>query len=162
MKLEKKTAVLIIVGVVIFAAIIVCAYLYGPSWPTMPQATGPAPVHAPQGQVVAGFPKDLILDSEVQVANSYTVHYSSNMHQYTVQWNSSSSVASIYNNYLGYLPTHGWTIMNRFTARPDLRGLYATETNTTSSANVNVTIAVRGMGSQVSVNYAVTENPMAK
>ncbi|MGC9599334.1 MAG: hypothetical protein ABSE18_03040 [Minisyncoccia bacterium] len=160
MKLEKKTAVLIIVGVIIFAAIILYAYLYGPSWPTSPQATGPAPVHALQGQVVAGFPQDLILDSGAQVNNSYSVNYSSSTNQYTVQWNSSSAVARIYNDYLAYFPTHGWTVTNRFTTRPDLRGLYAV--NASSSASANVTIAVQGAGSEVSVSYAVTENPMVK
>jgi hypothetical protein len=121
-------------------------------------ATGPATLHAPQGQVAAGFPKELILDKGVQVSNSYTVSYSSTTNQYTVQWNSPSTAASIYNSYFAYLPTHGWTITNRFTTHPGMLGLYATKTSATSSASVSVTITVQSTGSQASASYAVTEN----
>ncbi len=99
---------------------------------------GPAPVYAPQGQMIAGFPTGLILDHNVKATNSYAINYSSSTNLYVVQWDSSSSVAALYNAYLAYLPANGWTITNRFTDRPDLRGFYAV--NNLTSANVNITI----------------------
>ena len=143
---------MIIAAVVILTAIALYAYRYGRPLP--PQASGPPPVYAPQGQIIAGFPKELILDHNVQASNSYAINYSSSTNLYVVQWNSSSSVAGLYNAYLAYLPTHGWTITNRFTNRPDLRGFYAVKNSASSSANVNITITTLGTGSQVSVGYA--------
>jgi hypothetical protein len=152
-KAGKKTVIVIVVVAVVLAGI--ALYARWTARQSAPQSTGPAPVYAPKGQMVAGFPTDLILDHNVQAMNSYTINYSTSTHLYVAQWNSSGSVASLYNAYLAYLPAHGWTITNRFTSRPDLRGLYVVKNATSSPASANITITVLGRGSQVSIGYAL-------
>jgi len=58
--------------------------------------------NAPQGQIIAGFPNSLILDSTRTIQESYMLDYKTAA-QYTVQLATKDSVAGEYQKYLDYL-----------------------------------------------------------
>ena len=123
-------------GVVVVIAIVTIIF-----WPSHKSSgpvssNGPAPVYAPQGQLIPQFPKSLILDSSAQVSNSYSIGYSSTTNQYTAQFNSSSSMTMLYNNYKKYLTANGWAITNDITSNDSTRGIYAS--NASSDVEVGI------------------------
>lgn len=134
--------------VVIVVAIIVWAVFgfKGFETPPVPQAA-----FAPQGRLVPQFPTNLILDSNASVSGSYSINYSSSTNQYTAEYNSSSSMASLYSQYKQYLPANGWTITNNITANSNSRGLYAIN----ASSDVAVGIVSQAGGSAVTITYLV-------
>jgi hypothetical protein len=134
-----------VVGVVIVVVIIVVAIWLAMSRPSAPRVT-----FAPQGQLIAGFPKDLLLDNAAIVGNSYTIDYTANLNQYTANWTSpSSTLDGLYNQYLNYFTKNGWTITNS-TNTAVFSGLYAV----TSTADANVTMDDLGSGGlKVTVSY---------
>jgi hypothetical protein len=136
------------VGIVVVVIIVVIALVV--SLRPKPAAR-PIPVFAPQGQLTPSFPKDLVIDSNAQVSNSYSINYDASTNQYTAEWVSSSSLPAVYNDYKTYLANNGWTITNssNVTAASKLGVLYAAS----SSAKVNVTLVSKGSGSDVSVTY---------
>lgn len=107
------------------------------------------PVYAPQGGLISGFPKSLILDAQAQVSGSYGISYSSDTNQYTAEWNSPNSMENLYNVYLNYLQSNQWQIVNRSTQYPNSKGLYATS----GSADVSVAITAQVNGSHVILSY---------
>lgn len=150
---NRKTVILIVVAVVIFVGIIWYALLEGlrplPGTTSAPLAQPGAVAFAPEGELVAGFPKQLIFDNGAAMNGSYSINYSSSTNQYTAAWNSSSSMESLYEAYGAYLPAHGWTILNDVTKFPTSRGLYARN----ASSDVSVAIIAQRSGSQVIVTY---------
>ena len=143
--MQKKNQAWIWVGAVIVVVIVVFALVWKPGSAT---PEGPAPMRAPAGQIVAGFPQQLVLDSSAQVNNSYSLNYASTT-QYTTQVNSSSSVSASFASYQSYFNANGWTILNLSQSSPTVQGLYAT--NATAAATV--TIVTEGSGSQVTITY---------
>jgi len=138
------------VGIVVVVMIVVAFFIWRPG--AKPQvASGPVPVYAPQGQLVPQFPPSLILGTSTIVNGSYAINYTSSTNQYTVEFNSSSSMASLYTSYKQYLSANGWTITNDITKYPTSRGLYASNT----SSSVTVGIAQNNKGSQVTISYVV-------
>ena len=128
-----------------------------------PQAAAPLPVHAPAGQVVAGFPQDLVPGPSstsstngtpgilAGITNSYSINYSSSTNQYTAEWVSASSTATLYTAYTAYVTKNGWTITNHMDS-PSLKGVYAV--NASSSLNIVITPQPSAQGrSKVSVTY---------
>lgn len=150
-KIDMRTVVwmvvvvIVVVGLAWYAAIMRQGGGSGGS----PQAA-PA-VYAPQGQVIQGFPKQLILDNAAVVNNSYSITYSAGADQYTAQWNSSSSVTALYNAYKQYLPANGWTITNDVATPSWFRGLYATD----ASGDASIAISAQGKESQVVITYLI-------
>jgi len=69
--MQKKNQAWIWVGAVIVVVIVVFALVWKPGSAT---PEGPAPMRAPAGQIVAGFPQQLVLDSSAQVNNSYSLN----------------------------------------------------------------------------------------
>ena len=138
------------VGVVVVVLAIVLAFVWKPG-STPPVASGPTPVFAPQGQLVPQFPKSLIVDTAAGIDQSYSIGYSSSTNQYTAQYSSSSSIATLYNQYKTYFGQGGWTITNNSgaTAASKIAVIYAA----TSTANVNVTIVTQGKGANVTISY---------
>src|SRR5947207_2282416 len=116
------------------------------------------PVYAPPGQIINGFPLELILDSTPVVTSSYSITYSLNLIQYTVSWNSSGSVISLYNTYKQYLPANGWTIANDIATSLTFRGLYATKGSSVFLITIGFGINNGQQGTQVSASYG-TGNP---
>lgn len=151
---RERTWVLIAIAVAAMVGIIWYARMENgaPASRTIATSTSGTPAgsvaFAPNGQLVAGFPKSLILGSAA-VSGSYSINYSSTTHQYTVEWNSSSSMESLYEAYKAYLPSHGWNIVNDITKYAASRGLYARN----ASSDVSVAVIATGNGSQISIAY---------
>ena len=148
-KNNVKTWVLIGAAVVILAGILIYAQWGSLPRPGQPAAPMGVPTYAPQGQVVAGFPKQLILDPAAAVSNSYSINYTATTNQYTAQWNSSSAMNDLYVSYKQYLTANGWTITSDNAKYSGSRGLYARN----ASSDVSVVVIAQGNGSQVTVTY---------
>jgi N-acetylneuraminic acid mutarotase len=120
---------------------------------------GGVAVYAPSGQIIYGFPTQLILDSTAAITNSYSIASSSTVVQYTVEWNSSNSMTSLYNTYKQYLTANGWTITN-VTTQSTAVSLSAGNT----SSSLNIVINARGNGAQVLLSYTtgsgISGNPV--
>jgi hypothetical protein len=142
------------VGVAVVAAVIAVWLAWKPA--ANSPAAGPTgavnvPVYAPQGQLTPNFPKELILDPQAQVESSYSINYDTSTNQYTAQWNSSSSLLSLYNKYKTYFGGNGWAITNSSgaTGVSMIGVIYATN----ASANVNMTVLKQGSGAGVTISY---------
>lgn len=133
-------------AIVVVVAIIVIAGFFFKAW----HAGGPAPVYAPHGEIVSGFPQELILDNAARVSNSYSIAYAAALNQYTVEWNSSSSPASLFAMYQDYFLKNHWTIVNSATSQPNFRGLYAR----LGTATVNLSITLENKSSRVGLSYS--------
>lgn len=154
MSTKTKTVILVVAAVAVILGIIwYVSLLKWPSAPAAPPSTSPfalgSPAFAPKGELIPGFPKSLILDNGAAINGSYSINYSSSTNQYTAEWNSSSSMGSLYEAYKTYLPAHGWDILNDITKYPTSRGLYARN----ASSDVSVAIIGQGNGSQVVLTY---------
>lgn len=137
------------VGVVVVVVAVAVAFVWHPG--SKPAATGPVPVFAPQGQLTPNFPKQLMLDPQAEVNTSYSINYDPSTNQYTADWTSSSSLASLYGDYQKYFGDNGWTITNQSgaAAGSKLAVLYAA----TTTANVNVTLVSQGGHTDATVSY---------
>ena len=166
-KFNTKTVVLIIVIVILLVGVGFYAYQamqHHVSLAPPPGSTQGLAQNAPAGQVVSGFPQNLILNSSAQVASSYSISYSTSSNQYTVTWNSPSSFTALLNQYETYLPANGWIIPGGAAQSGRLgAGLYATN----NGATVNISIVPMNTGSQATVTYSpasvsvpVTSAPM--
>jgi hypothetical protein len=137
-------------GVVIVVALIVGVVWYFYANTPKKVVIGPVAVHAPVGQLIAGFPKELILDNAAAVSNSYSINYSTSTNQYTVEWSSSSTIAALYAKYQAYAQANGWTITNHADTAP-FKGISAT--NASSTATMSVILIPQGKGSKVTISY---------
>jgi hypothetical protein len=145
--MDKSQKAWVWVGIVAVVVLVVVFLIWEPRQSSKP--TGVVAVHAPQGQVVSGFPTNLLLGTSTSVSDSYSINYSSSTNQYTAEWNSSSSMQSLFANYQKYLPANGWTVGGTITNYPTLRGLNATN----ASGTINLSIVAQGKGSQVTLTY---------
>lgn len=116
-----------------------------------PLQSAPAPVFAQQGQLVPNFPKNLILDNAAVISGSYSINYSSSTNQYTAEYNSSSSMASLYAQYKQYLPANGWTITGTLTTHPTFNVIAASQGND----QLQIVVNTKSKGSQVTITYVV-------
>jgi hypothetical protein len=138
------------VGTVVVIIVAVVWIIWAVRKPSAPPPAGPTPVFAPKGQLTPQFPKTLILDSNAGISGSYSVNYSSSTNQYTAQYDSSSTVTSLYNAYHSYFSENNWTLSGSVTTHPAFDALAATQ----SGAQATVVISMKnGGGSQVTVTY---------
>ncbi len=140
---SKKTTIVVITVVVIIIAIALVWWLFSE------QYRSPHAAFAPPGQLISGFPKELILDQAAVFGKSYTIGYAHNLNQYTASWASSSSMNDLYNDYIQYFTSHGWTITNSSTNITEFRGIYAV----TSTADANVVMDSGQAALKVTVSY---------
>jgi hypothetical protein len=73
----------------------------------------PTKQYVQTGQVVAGFPKELIFDA-TDVTQSYQIKYNSKLNQYTVQYESSEPYNVVLARTISYFKDNGYYISNRF------------------------------------------------
>ena len=147
---KQKGNVWVWVGIAVVVIVIILLFVWHPSSsPTQAPIPPGTPVYAPQGQVTAGFPKNLILDTAVQVSNSYSINYSTSTNQYTAAWNSSSSMTAETSAYQAYLQANGWTVTPNPVTQSNVRALGASN----ASAILLVNVVAQGKGSQVTVTY---------
>ena len=136
------------VGVAVVVIVVVLAVV----WKFTPKhASGPVPVFAPQGQLTPNFPKGLILDNNAVIAGSYSINYSSSTNQYTAEYNSSDTVPALYKDYQTYFAANGWMVTNSSSIKSASK--IGVVIAATSSANVNVTLIAKGIGSQATISY---------
>ncbi len=140
------------VGVAVVVVAVAAAFIWRPTTQKPPVGeTGPKPVYAPQGQLVPEFPKDLILDNNVVIGGSYSIGYSTTTNQYTAQFNSSSTVTALFNQYKTYLAANNWTIAGSLTTRPTFDAISASQ----GDNQLQVMIVKQTKGSQVTITYVV-------
>ena len=142
--IKNKKIVVIVVAIAV--VIVVLALIW---WFTLGEYRSPRAAFAPSGQLVSGFPKELILDQTALIGKSYTIGYAYNLNQYTASWTSSSSLDGLYGQYVGYFASHGWTVTNSSTNIAAFRGIYAV----TSTADTNVVMTSGQQGLKVTVSY---------
>jgi len=149
--MEDSKRVWVWVGV----AVVVVAIVAWAVWQFTPkkqqQPASPVVTFAPQGQLIPQFPKELILDGAAAVSGSYSINYSTSTNQYTAEYDSSSSLVTLYNDYQEYFGDNGWTITNSsgVESTSEIGAIFAA----TSSATVNTTIITKGNGSDVTISY---------
>jgi len=131
-----------VVVIVVVAAALIVAWLY-------PIKAVGTPVYAPQGQVVQGFPQELLIDSSGQVTHSYSIAYSSSTNQYTVGWQSAASPEALFSGYETYFTSKNWFILDEASSSPDVQSIYAVG----SIGAVNFTAVASGTGSAASLSY---------
>lgn len=135
----------VIAAVIIVAALVVFSYVLKPSEPRA--------AHAPKGEIVAGFPRELILDDEALIGNSYSIEYNENINQYAATFSSARPMEDLLGQYKSYLVGEGWSITNEINKYPNSRGIYARKGN----QDVNVVIADQGSSREVMVSYLERE-----
>lgn len=147
-------------GVIIIIIAVILVFAWQPNQSSAPATepggsgtnntpSGPQPVYAPPGQVVAQFPKELIVDSAAQVSQSYSIGYSTTTNQYTAQYNSSSSLDTLVAKYKAYFAAKGWKVTMNPVTSASIRGISASDGK--SYAGVN--LVVQGKNIQVTVTY---------
>ncbi|GAC1413561.1 MAG: hypothetical protein NVSMB66_5710 [Candidatus Doudnabacteria bacterium] len=104
---------------------------------------------APQGQVVSGFPKELILDPKATTNQSYTVDYSK-QNQYTVTLKSDMTPKAIFTAYSDYFKQNGYTVKNVNNALTTLTSIYAVKNN------VEVNVVANVMPGQKNTDVTIT------
>lgn len=151
---KQKLRALIAVGAVVLIAVavmVVKVVLQSVSENgKSPESSWSIPVtYAPKGNIVPEFPKNLVLDPGAVVTQSYAINYSSSTNQYTVQWNSSSSIKTLFNAYKTYFATNGWAITNSSTQMTSVRAIAASG----DPGKISAVIMTGGNGSQVILTY---------
>ncbi len=129
MRKDNRQLAIILVAVAIFSVLFFAGYLRYSKKPI-------APVYAPKGELIAGFPKELILDSKAKLDESYTINYDKNTDQYTADYNSDESMLGLFSEYTDYFKQNGWTITNETTKYSGSRGIYAKKDNTEASVAI--------------------------
>jgi hypothetical protein len=139
------------VGVIIVVIVVIAWVLWMPKFGSHQAATtSPMPVYAPQGQLVPQFPKALILDSNAAISGSYSIGYSSSTNQYTAEYDSSSTVTSLYKMYQTYLAQNNWTVTGSLTTHPTFDVIAATQGNDQLQVVISTVV---GGGSQATITY---------
>ena len=175
--MNDRKALWVWVGIAVVA---IAAVWGGVSWMLRSSAPKPAmiaPVHAPAGQVVAGFPQGLILGASAStspasagsasgssggspgilagITNSYSIHYSSSTNQYTAEWVSPSSTAALYAAYTAYVTKSGWTITKQ-ADYPTLKEIFATQASASFGIIITPQAPSGNAGAKVIATYVGT------
>src|SRR5437764_357381 len=107
MERNQKILTAVLVGVILAVAVI-AGFALKKHKPVVKQIQeGVNKTEAPKGELISGFPKELIIGTG-QTDNSYKIDYN-NANQYTANLQSDSSVLLVYNQYLRYFNTNGYT-----------------------------------------------------
>lgn len=113
-----------------------------------PQVARPQPVYAPEGELVADFLTNLILDEEAQIVSSYKVDYGKDLEQFSVTFDSDKSMALLFNQYKNYFQDRYWRISNE-TIKETFSSLYVLQ----GGAEASVVIIAQEQGSQVNISF---------
>ncbi len=127
----QKIAVITLV-VILIAAIIVAVAMK--KQPGIKQAAKVKVTNAPAGQVIGGFPTELLIDASGSADQSYAAAYN-NANQYTVKVKSASSEQKVFTDYLAYFNANGYKIVNK-NQTDTISNIYATK----GTITVNVVI----------------------
>lgn len=140
--------------VVVVAAIVVAFYFNFLKFRQETEtSTGPMPVYAAQGEIIGGFPKELILDEQARVQESYTITYDEHLKQYTVSFQSDLQATTLFNEYKRYFVAQEWVVANE-TNLTNIKGIYARKGN--GEANV---VVESGTPRSITITYSVASKP---
>ncbi len=146
--LEKKTLWSILVGVVILGGLLIYVFT-GNRHPV--QNGNTQPTYAPKGELVSGFPSNLLLDSSAPITQSYSMHYPSGAVQYTAEYQTARDAVSVIAGYQTHLGAMGWNVRINSAVQTKAIGL----SGATSTASILVTAAQMPQGSDVTVSYTL-------
>jgi hypothetical protein len=93
------------------------------------------PQNAAPGEIVSGFPVDLILKKDGAVISSSVTPYVDNHKQYTTTYATRQSIEETYAEFLKYLQAHKYAISKQQIS-PELGALYGTS----ATGDINVSI----------------------
>lgn len=94
-------------------------------------------VRAEPNEVAEGFPKELVLNSKIEITESYSATYpNSPAKQVTVEFTSSKSADKNFDFYKNWAETNGWQIINADRTKPPVYSLYLKK----PGEQVNITI----------------------
>ncbi len=116
---------------------------------TASTAAAVQPVYAVTGQVVDTFPKDLVMGGNNVTQTSYKVSYA-NSSQNTAVYDTTDTVATVYQDYLSYLKKNSYDLINnQISAKADSAQIFAIGPN----GSVSVRIDTLGAKAHVSTTY---------
>ncbi|MBU6447245.1 hypothetical protein KGQ24_00160 [Patescibacteria group bacterium] len=93
------------------------------------QAAAQNKTEAPAGQVVSGFPTELILNKDAQTNQSYAISYPL-QNQYSAEVKTNDTVASTYQAYLNYFSKNGYQVINK-NSQANIASIYALKSGDT-------------------------------
>jgi hypothetical protein len=135
MHLESSRATLIKMGIILVVLVaIVGGYLLFRSKQSY------TTIQAPSGEVVAGFPKELIVEKGVTIQDSYSLAYAAGLNQPVVTYVSNWPMIQNVAQFGAYLRNNGWTITHEADPLAKNTFYYATKDN----SDVNITLADSG------------------
>jgi|GEM_PF-5091308 len=145
---HKKSLLLILLAVVVLVLVVFWISLRNTQLTNIQNSVhiGQA-TEAPKGQLVSGFPQNLKLVSDASVTDSFAIPYQ-NFNQYSAVFKSSATISVVYSQYLNYLSTNGYTILNKGEDKKSAH-IYGTKTG----SDVNVTISSVNGETQINVVY---------
>ena len=82
------------------------------------------PIEAASGELIQGFPRDLILDKQGTVVSSSVTPYEENHKQYTATYTTSRTVEQEYNNFVTYLEKNKFKVTKK-EMNQGVGGIYA-------------------------------------
>ena len=137
--MQNKRNLYIALGLAGLAIIILVVGLTYKNWGN---GTGPGEeakfekTEAPQGQLVGNFPKELMIESNPLVKNSYSLKYDGSTEQPSVNYYSRFTVEENFRLFRDRLKTLGYTITKDSKVAEGIYSIYGTRGN----ENVNITI----------------------
>ncbi len=91
---------------------------------------------APKGELISGFPSDLVMENSPSIQSSYSVQYDANTKQYTATYELTKPIPEVYNSYLDYLGKNKYRIVNK-NSTAAVSNIYATS----DLADINVVLS---------------------
>lgn len=105
---------------------------------------------AQAGQLISGFPTDLILNKDAQTNQSYAVSYQL-QNQYSAEVKTNDTVASTYQAYLDYFSKNGYQVVNK-SSQASLANIYAQKSGDTVNV-VASSYSFNGKQTLVEITY---------
>ena len=157
----KKNRNGLVGGVIIVLLLLILLVLWGMKAPTDggktegPREIAPGEIltDAPDGEIINGFPRELILEEDITTDESYSIAYADeNMSQPVVSFHSKKSLAENITGYRVYLETNGWNITHQADAdEAPSTFFYAYKEN----AETNITFVTDASGITVTISYVL-------
>ncbi|TSC60570.1 MAG: hypothetical protein LiPW15_448 [Parcubacteria group bacterium LiPW_15] len=141
---SKSTLVKIIIGLVAVAAIVGGYLLYSSRMPYSIKTS-------PEGEVVAGFDRALILDPQARILDSYALDYrAQKVNQPATTFTSRRPLIQMVADYGAYLRENGWMVAHEADPLAMNTFYYASK----GAQELNITFENIGFGTKVIIAYA--------
>lgn len=147
MAVSKEKTVVVVFAVAVVLGLMAFSYIWRPSGSLAPGQ--PRPEFAPRGELASSFPRELVLDGNAKVGNSFSADYGSGMVQNVATFSSNRSLNAVADEYKAYLEGNGWAITNEINKYKNSRGLYATK----DKLEISVSILDKGSEREIALSY---------